>query len=304
MREQYVVAENAFTISVPDGLAAWAVLEPRFRPFAASSASAEPVLTIDVEVRELPESKGEMIYDPAFDGIGIILGRAFRLADGSLEMEFTHVSETEPRVWMKMSPDLGNAEIVIHPDGDDDDHYFLTHAVMIAFVLATCGNGTQLVHASAVMYGGKAYLFQGRSGTGKSTHTSLWIRNIPGAELLNDDHPAIRFAADGRATVYGSPWSGKTHCYRNLSAPIGAFVRIVRAEDNYLRRLAPLKAYASLTASVFLLPFISDRLRDVRHRTMERMVEAVACCEMHCRPDADAAYTCLRGLTIQGSFNS
>lgn len=297
MKEQYLVAQNAITVSIPDGLAAWEALRSRYSPFA-SYLTENPVLEINIECHVLPETNdAEKIYEPVHGGIGPITACASRLTDGSLIMEFKHVEEPMPRLSMKMTTELNRADIIIAPDGDSNDSYFLAHALMIAFMLATCGNGTLLIHSSAVLFEGKAYLFQGKSGTGKSTHARQWTRNINGAELLNDDNPVIRFSADGVATAYGSPWSGKTPCYRNVSAPIGAFVRIVRAPENELRRLAPLNAYASLTTSVFYLPFLSDELRDMRHKTIERLVGTVPCCEMHCRPDADAAFTCRDGLT-------
>ncbi len=295
MKELYIVAQNAFTVSAPDNLRAWAMLRPRFSPFVASSVET-PVLEVNIKSQPLPESGAEKIYEVE-GSEGFITARVSRLIDGCLIMEFRHISESEHRLWMKMTPQFNRADIVIAPDGDANDTYFLTHALMIAFMLGTCGNGTLLIHASAVTYGGRAYLFQGKSGTGKSTHAALWTRNIAGAELLNDDNPVIRFSTDGTAIAYGSPWSGKTSCYRNVSAPVGAFVRIVRSGENVLRRLSPLRAYASLTTSVFFLPFLGDGLREMRHRTLERLVETVPCCEMYCRPDADAALTCMKGLS-------
>lgn len=295
MKQLYIVAQNAFAVSVADGLKAWTEIMPRYSPFVAK-ATTEPVLEVDIQVGEIPVRNGSTIYETVDDGIGFVSASVSRRADGSLVMEFKHVAEPRTRLWMRMPAVLNKADIVIAPDGDGDDPYFLTHAVMIAYMLATGVNGTLLIHSAAVVEGGKAYLFQGKSGTGKSTHAALWMRNIAGAELLNDDHPVIRFAPDGVAMAYGSPWSGKTDCYRNLSAPVGAFVRIVRGKENVLEILQPLKAYASLTASVFYLPFLSEEVRETRHRVIERLVESVQCCEMHCRPDREAALTCHHSL--------
>lgn len=296
MKQTYIVADNAFTVSAPDDLTVWEAVKPRFSPFAARTTE-NLVLAVSIKSGQLPESNGEKIYEPAHGGIGFITGCVSRMPDGGFIMEFRHIDEHQPRLLMKMTPDLTDAEIVITPHDDAGDAYFLAHALMIAFVVATSRTGTLMIHASAVVFDGKAYLFQGRSGTGKSTHAALWMRNIAGTEQLNDDNPLIRFAADGTAMAYGSPWSGKTPCYRNVSAPLGAMVRIVRADVNELRRLVPLKAYASLTASVSFVPFLDDELREMRHRTIERLVETVPCCEMYCRPDADAALTCMSGLT-------
>ncbi len=299
MNHKYIVAQNAFTVSMPADLPAWQTLDWHFSPFETTDddTTTPPVLAVDIIVGKLPVCAAETIYQPHFGGIGFITACASRLPDGTLILDFRHINEAAPRLSMHIPPELNKACITLTPDGDSDDAYFITHALMIAYMLATGHNGTLLIHTSAVIFDGKAYLFQGKSGTGKSTHAALWTNNIAGAELFNDDNPLIRFAPDGTAMAYGSPWSGKTHCYRNIAAPIGAFVRIVRDKHNALRRLAPLPAYASLTASVFYLPFLTDALRDTRHNTIERLVATVPCCEMHCRPDADAAITCMRALT-------
>lgn len=84
------------------------------------------------------------------------------------------------------------------------------------------------IHSSTIECEGRAVLFLGESGTGKSTHTRLWQEHIPGARLLNDDSPIIRMY-QGQATAFGSPWSGKTPCYRNISRPIAGIVRLSQA---------------------------------------------------------------------------
>lgn len=292
----YKIAENVISVEVPEELDAWEKIERRYRPFAVDTAE-QPVLSVAIKVQPLTGCDGDYMYEPKYNDIGFIMARAARLADESVAMEFMHIEENKPRLRMVMPMDMNKAEIVFDAVGDECDSYFLTHALMIAYMLGTLRAGTLLIHSSSVLFDGNAYLFQGKSGTGKSTHAALWTRNIPGAELLNDDNPVIRFSTDGIAMAYGSPWSGKIHCYRNLSAPIGAFVRIVRDSENVLHRLSPLKSYASLTTSVFFLPFLSDELRETRHRTIERMALGVPCYEMHCLPDADAAFTCMRGLS-------
>ena len=94
---------------------------------------------------------------------------------------------------------------------------------MYAFRTATLG--TLEMHASVIAHEGRGYLFLAKSGTGKSTQSRMWLRCIEGAKLLNDDNPAIRIA-DGRPLVFGTPWSGKTPCWRNLSVPVKALVRL------------------------------------------------------------------------------
>ncbi|MDE6394269.1 MAG: hypothetical protein K2K77_02905 [Duncaniella sp.] len=295
MKQQYLVGGNVFSVTVPDNLHVWQILQQRYAPFVSTEA-IKPVLEVEIRTEEeLPESQGERICEPVPTGIGMIV--TSRKGDGSLVMEFVQKDQSHRRLLMTMPAQRDRAEIVLVAERDGYDSLFLTHAMMIAYLVSTSENGTLMIHASTVLYEGKAYMFQGKSGTGKSTHASLWLANIPGAELLNDDHPIIRLTEDGTAMAYGAPWSGKTHCYRNIAAPIGAMVRIGRSQTNELRRLQPLQAYASLITSVGTMPFLSKESREIRHRTIERLAGAVPCCEMHCRPDADAALTCMTALT-------
>lgn len=311
---QYIIACNRVVISVREDLEVWRELEPRFRPFTACSSpgggvsslcpdrepdlavSSSEALEVEILAGTVPQVTVPWTYEPEYDGIGIFSSRAAVTEDGYPMMEFTLIGEREPRLQMRMRGRNHRAEIVIDPKGDGNDIYFLTHALMLAYMISTAENGTLMIHASSVIYRGKGYLFEGRSGTGKSTHASLWLRHIEGVELLNDDHPVIRFTPEGVAMVYGSPWSGKTDCYRNLSAPVGGMVRIVRALENELVRLSPLQAYASVTASVFFLPFLVEKAREIRHLEIERLIGSVGCWEMRCRPDAEAAEMCAGGV--------
>lgn len=295
MTEKYIIADNLFTVTVPDDFRPWIFLKKRYRPFLASTDNSS-VLSIQIQTGDFPQANGTRIYEPEYLGIGIISARASQLDDDSLLMEFLHVDDSTIRLQMKMTTTMDTAEILMHPDSDKDDPLFLTHAIMLAYLLSNSRKGTVLIHSSCIVYEGKAYLFQGKSGTGKSTHAKLWVENIKGAELLNDDHPVIHISGDGTPIVFGSPWSGKTHCYKNVEAPIGAFVRIVKSQENELKRLVPLQSYASLTTSVFYLPIFNEEQKEARHKTIERLAMTVPCCEMHCRPDADAALTCQEGV--------
>lgn len=294
-KQKFLVANNLFSVTVPDTLYAWKALQPRFEPFETASDSPE-VLRIRVQTGPVVPSDAKLLYEPQHAEIGLIESRILCNSDRQLVIEFKHIGRSETRMQITMSRGFDEADILLMPTGQPSDTHFLSHAVMVAYMLATCAGGTLTIHSSAVIYDGRAYLFQGKSGTGKSTHARMWLQNIPGATLLNDDNPMVRIAPDGTAVAYGSPWSGKTDCYKNQSAPVAAFVRIVRSPDNSLHRLAPLQAYASLTSSTFNMPYMPEALREKRHRAIERLVQTVPCCNMHCRPDADAAKVCMATL--------
>ena len=169
--------------------------------------------------------------------------------------------------------------------------FALDNSAMVLFAFATASLGTLEMHASVVSNSGKAYLFIAKSGTGKSTHSRLWIENVPGSKLVNDDNPVIRVAEDGSVKVYGSPWSGKTPCYRNVCFPAGALVRINRAPENRIHRLPLLQAYASVAASCS--GFGAEKsVADGLHATLSAVVSKVPCYILDCLPDAQAAIIC------------
>ncbi len=171
----------------------------------------------------------------------------------------------------------------------------MNNAVILSFITFAMERSTLLLHASTVMHQGRAYLFLGKSGTGKSTHSRMWLEAFEGAELLNDDHPIVRCYDDGTAEVFGSPWSGKTPCYRNLSAPLGAIVRISRSDSNSLEELRPLKAFASLTTSCSGAQW-SKKLIDDKVKAVEAVVSSAKGFVMHCLPNVDAARVCYNGI--------
>ncbi len=92
-----------------------------------------------------------------------------------------------------------------------------------------------LMHASVLEVDGQAYAFCAKSGVGKSTHTRLWLKNIPHARVLNGDKPLLRVEEDGSIRVFGTPWNGKENWGENISAPLAAICFIERGAVNSIR---------------------------------------------------------------------
>ena len=214
------------------------------------------------------------------------------------------VGKTESGNWFFTMAPLDNAPVSCYCMASEDFSradfqilnpsqaiFSINNTMMLVYALRTAPLDTVEIHASVVMKGGRAFAFLGKSGTGKSTHSRLWLENIPGTELLNDDNPVIRISKDGSATIFGSPWSGKTHCYKKISVPLGALVRIVRAPANSIEKLSPAHSYACLYPCVSA--YRPDRkIADGIHGTIVGLVSAVPCYNLYCLPDGDAAKVC------------
>lgn len=104
-----------------------------------------------------------------------------------------------------------------------------------------------VLHSSAIAVDGNAYLFSAHSGTGKSTHTSLWLDHFKDrAVIINDDKPCIR-EINGEFYVYGTPWSGKNDLSTNDKFKLKGITFICRSDDNWIRQ-----ATKSEAVSLFL----------------------------------------------------
>ena len=166
----------------------------------------------------------------------------------------------------------------------------LNNALMLIFAFAGSFKQTLLIHASLVRHKGYGYAFIAKSGTGKSTHVSLWLKHIPECDLMNDDNPIVRIL-DGKTYIYGSPWSGKTPCYRNIKAPLGAITRIDRADINSVEKLNPIESFASLLPSCSSMKWDKEIFNNVCN-TITKVIETTGIYVVHCLPNREAAIIC------------
>ena len=95
--------------------------------------------------------------------------------------------------------------------------------------------GVMLVHSSALVYDGGAYLFSADSGVGKSTHTKLWLKAFGDkVHSMNDDKPVVRLY-DDHAVAFGTPFDGGSRIAHNENYPLKAIIFVERGEKNSVR---------------------------------------------------------------------
>lgn len=170
----------------------------------------------------------------------------------------------------------------------------LNNALMLIFAFAGSKIETLLLHASLVRQNGYGYAFIAKSGTGKSTQVSMWLRYLSGCDLMNDDNPILRII-DGTPYIYGSPWSGKTPCYRNVKAKLGAITRIDRAQKNHVEKLSPAEAFASILPSCSSMKWDLDIFNNICN-TISHLVELSDIYTLHCLPNREAAIVCNQAI--------
>lgn len=172
--------------------------------------------------------------------------------------------------------------------GNIAECYLLRFALWVGFGLLTNQHHTVAIHSSCIVHQGKAVLFLGESGTGKSTHTRLWREHIAGATLLNDDSPILR-VEDGKVWAYGSPWSGKTPCYKNARYELAGCVRLSQAPHNVIRQLSVLQGYGALHPSCPPEFAYDTMLYDGVSNVISGILAAVPVFHLECLPDKAAA---------------
>lgn len=148
-------------------------------------------------------------------------------------------------------------------------------------------NGIML-HASAVAVDGKAYLFSGPSGTGKSTHTRLWQQAFGDrAQVFNDDKPALR-RMDGKWYAYGTPWCGKDGINLNMRVPLAGICFLKQAKENSIARLTKKEAVYRVFSQT-LHRFYRQENLDLMLTHVDKLVREVPVFELQNLPELAAA---------------
>lgn len=194
-------------------------------------------------------------------------------------------------VCLRILTDEHFRQATLHVPDERDTRFAIDNAAMLLYAFSSVSYGVLEMHASVTVRNGKGYLFLGHSGTGKSTHSRLWQQAFPDAWLLNDDNPVLRLLTDHTVRVYGSPWSGKTPCYKQADVPVGGIVQLRQAPQNTIRPLRLPEAYAFMLSSCSGLK-IQPEMMDALYQTISQIIQTVPVYQLDCLPDTDAARLC------------
>lgn len=250
-----------------------------------------PVFRIDEGEAEWTVRFGCDVSEPAgaevlstFDFEGNVIHSRFLRKEGVYYYVMEPDDSTQPTMVLRYAGgDTAEANRATDPT-------MLRFGIWMGLSMMSIASGMLLIHSSTIVHNNRAVLFLGESGTGKSTHTRLWLKNIPDSHLLNDDSPVLAIEG-GQPVVYGSPWSGKTHCYHPYRFPLAAAVRLSQAPHNRIRRLNVIEAVGALQPSCPPALAQDERFADNIMDILSSTIAAVPVYHLECLPDADAART-------------
>lgn len=288
----YRVANQLFAVNIAWGEDPRLIL-PSYTPFiVAQPAEAEEPLFV-AQVAERPTldgtTTGKLLADDSND-----MGRwkLYSTEDGfCLDLQYV-----TGHPWHRMTFDNDFKEIKIGIDRNDPyANHSINSLTMMIFAQSATVRKTLLLHSSVTIKDGKGYAFLGKSGTGKSTHSQLWLRHIAGTELLNDDNPAVSIDENGNIVVYGTPWSGKTPCYKNKSAALQAAVMLKQAPHNKYTPIQGIQAYISLLSGCSQLRW-NKKYYNAMSDTIEELANKLPMGLLECLPNEEAATTCYNAI--------
>ena len=283
----YRVADFRCSVRVPAELDMESLL-PSFLPFRWEE-EGEELFHLDASHASLPDDGTAVQWEESVNDMGYTrlmkTDNGYRIHIRFTEQGVEHVLQANPR--------FTKVQAVIHWN-DPYAGQVLCSMLRMVYSMAVVYHRAISIHASVVQLEGKGYLFMGKSGTGKSTHSALWQATFEGCELLNDDNPTLRLTEEG-VKVYGTPWSGKTPCYKNKHYPLAGMVRLKQAQQNrYTDR-------KDITAFITILPGCSVIRKDTQQydtlcATLLEVIEKVKVGTLECLPDREAALVCFERL--------
>lgn len=279
----YKVAGFRFSVRVPADVDMESLL-PSFVPFRCEE-EGEELFHLDACHASLPDDGTALLLEESVNDMGY--SRLMKTDAGYQVM--LRYTEQGSEHQMQTDRRFTQAQVTINWS-DPYAGAVLCSLLRIAFAQAVVYHRAVSIHASVVHLDGKAYLFMGKSGTGKSTHSALWQETFEGCELLNDDNPTLRLTDKG-VMAYGTPWSGKTPCYKNSCFPLAGMVRLRQAQQN---RYTEQK---DITAFITVLPGCSVIRKDTQQydtlcATLLEITEKVKVGTLECLPNKEAAMVC------------
>lgn len=151
-----------------------------------------------------------------------------------------------------------------------------------------------LLHAAVIAVDGDAYAFLGRSGTGKSTHTGLWMQYLSDVTVVNGDKPILQSTENG-FVAHGTPWNGKEGLGNNTSAPLKGLCFLEQAKENEITRLTPGEA-ATRIFSQILFPEDEKNAASTLELT-DKLVTGTPCWLLKCNISEQAMQTSYEAMT-------
>ena len=265
-----------------------------------------PELTVEVDRLSLVIEIGGMAVrvnttDPLFLAIlqdrycGFVSEREGEPAEVEFDVEITQTAFTDPDAEVSVTHREGrwylqrgdflaewNAASRTGRIRQTANPYSIDAVLRIVHSLMLARQGGLLLHSASAIRNGKAFLFAGVSGAGKTTISRL---APPDATLLTDEISYVRRHERGY-TAFGTPFTGElAKLGENVSAPVTALYLLAQGPENRIDPVAPADAARALLANILFFAEHEELVQSTFHSAFE-FVSRVPVSRLTFVPDA------------------
>lgn len=246
-----------------------------FRPFLVAEVfPAEPDVNINVEAGDL--QKDERPKDSVLQSFYWDHGKSI------YRLEASHAPE--------------QITLVIPPEFQEKFAQNANWLLYLALERPLLHHGRLILHASAVIYHERAYLFTAPSGGGKSTQAEIWEHSLH-AKVINGDK-VILYDNGTNLIAYGSPIAGSSGIYRNICAPVAAIVQLEKGSENTITPMTMRERYLLLYGEAVKSDWDADFNRSLL-RLASSYPQRTEYVRLRCLPDPSAAECLLHYLNTK-----
>ena len=198
-----------------------------------------------------------------------------------------YITDKTPVISMEMTESDIRQEQARSEEKGFSEGYFESLALYRKLCNRLARENIILFHSCAVSMDGRAYLFAAPSGTGKSTHASLWQKAFgERVHIINGDKPLIKVSSE-HITVYGTPWNGKEHWGENTSAIIAGICFLSRGEQNKVKPISGNDAMPLLYRQVYK----TSSAEELSHimKSLTEIAQRIPLWQLECNISLEAA---------------
>lgn len=246
-----------------------------FRPFLVTEVfPAEPDVNINVEAGDLQKDK--WLQDTILQSFYWDHGKSIYRLESKLKSE--QITLVIPREFQERFAQNANWLL-----------YLVLERPLLHY-------GRLILHASAVIYHERAYLFTAPSGGGKSTQAEIWEHALH-AKVINGDK-VVLYDNGTNLIAYGSPIAGSSGIYRNICAPVAAIVQLEKGSENTITPMTMRDRYLLLYGEAVKSDWDADFNRSLL-RLASSYPQRTEYVRLHCLPDPSAAECLLHYLNTK-----
>lgn len=209
----------------------------------------------------------------------------------SMSKDFT-ISGKTPDFTVEVPEDVLKKAVCDNPEYSDD--YIEALEIYRIICKKMLDYDAMLMHCAAISVDNEAYLFTAVSGTGKTTHISLWKKKFKErCTVVNGDKPILRLI-DGKFYACGTPWRGKENYGENIMVPIKAICILERGEENSIKKIAPYDAISTVITQTLRTNDMAEM--DKMLSLTDKLLGKVPFYRLKCNMNDDAADVSYNGM--------